>query len=162
MQPILQVLDRLVPYDGLINDIVAHIVYALKKDFHDPEFISQRRAFKIFGRANVERWRKLGLVNIYKRPGKIEYRTAELRLLQRTSQDYLNKCPVGKQTIYKGFSEETSKADASDEKQDSFKSDKSDKSRKLDKAGKSAASCKPGKTCQSGKSKKPADPDEME
>jgi hypothetical protein len=27
----------------------------------------------------------------YKRPGKVEYRTADLRLLQRTTQDYFDE-----------------------------------------------------------------------
>lgn len=45
----------------------------------------------MFGRGNVERWRKQGKVLAYKRPGKVEYRTADLRLLQRIQQDYLEK-----------------------------------------------------------------------
>jgi hypothetical protein len=43
-----------------------------------------------FGRVNVERWRREGKITPYKRPGKLEYRTADLRLLQRQSQDYLS------------------------------------------------------------------------
>ncbi len=66
-------------------------MHLLKLDAKDPEFISQNKAFEIFGRANVERWRKQGKVVAYKRPGKVEYRTADLRLLQRTQQDYLHK-----------------------------------------------------------------------
>ena len=45
----------------------------------------------MFGRGNVERWRKQGKVTAYKRPGKVEYQTADLRLLQRIQQDYLGK-----------------------------------------------------------------------
>lgn len=37
------------------------------------------------------KWRKQGKVLAYKRPGKVEYRTADLRLLQRIQQDYLEK-----------------------------------------------------------------------
>ena len=44
----------------------------------------------MFGRRNVERWRRQGKVTYYKRPGKVEYRTADLRLLQRTVQDYFD------------------------------------------------------------------------
>ena len=61
----------------------------LKNDAYDPEFISQNKAFQVFGRANVERWRKQGKVKAYKRPGKVEYRTADLRRQQRIQQDYL-------------------------------------------------------------------------
>ena len=82
--------DKLIPYDAFLNDVAAKIVSMLKADSDDPEFVSQRMALKMFGRANVERWRRNGKVNIYKRPGKVEYRTADLRLLQRVEQDYFD------------------------------------------------------------------------
>lgn len=93
---ILQFLDHLIPYDTFLNDLAAHIVKLLKSDNNDPEFISQRKAYQMFGRRNVERWRRQGKVTCYKRPGKVEYRTADLRFLQRTVQDYFD-CKV-KQT----------------------------------------------------------------
>ena len=74
----LQVLDRLIPYDAFLNDLAARIVGMIKADSNDPEFVCQRKAYKLFGRRNVERW-----------PGKVEYKTSDLRLLQRTVQDYL-------------------------------------------------------------------------
>ena len=55
----------------------------------DPEVISQREAYRIFGRGNVDRWRRQGRISPCKRPGNVEYLTRELRLLQRTQQDYL-------------------------------------------------------------------------
>lgn len=84
----LQFLDHLIPYDTFLNDVAARVVSMLKTDKEDPEFVSQRKAYEMFGRRNVERWRKQGKVEPCKRPGKLEYRTAELRLLQRTVQDY--------------------------------------------------------------------------
>lgn len=72
----MQFLDRLIPYDIFLNDLAARIVKILKSDNNDPEFISQRKAYEIFGRRNVERWRRMGKVVAYKRPGKVEYRTA--------------------------------------------------------------------------------------
>lgn len=80
--------DKCVRYDTFLNDVAARVVHLLKQDANDPDFISQNKAFAMFGRGNVERWRKQGKVTVYKRPGKIEYRTADLRLLQRTQQDY--------------------------------------------------------------------------
>lgn len=80
--------DRLIPYEKFLNDIAAHVVKFLKNDSGDPEYISQRKAFAMFGRRNVERWKKQGKIKPCKRPGKVEYKTAELRLLQRTVQDY--------------------------------------------------------------------------
>ena len=81
----LQFSDHLVPYEMFIKDLASQIVRLLKEDSNDPEFISQRKAFELFGRANVERWKRLGLVHAYK--------TADLRFLQRCPQDYLKVAP---------------------------------------------------------------------
>ena len=84
----LQFLDHLIPYDTFLNDVAARVVRMLKTDKDDPEYVSQRKAYEMFGRRNVERWRKQGKVEPCKRPGRVEYRTADLRLLQRVTQDY--------------------------------------------------------------------------
>lgn len=83
--------DITVSYRTFLRDLSANIVKMLHDDRNDPEFISTRQAYSIFGRKNVERWRKAGKLQPYVRPGKMEYETAQLRLLQRTEQDYLNK-----------------------------------------------------------------------
>ena len=85
----IQFIDHEVPYDVFLNDLVNKLVQALKDTHDDPEFISQRKAYKLFGRRNVDRWRRQGKVVCYKRPGKVEYKTADLRMLQKTTQDYL-------------------------------------------------------------------------
>ena len=87
---LLQFLDHLIPYETFLNDLASRVVALLKNDNDDPEYISQRKAYEIFGRRNVERWRRQGKVEPIKRPGKVEYRTSELRMLQRTVQDYLD------------------------------------------------------------------------
>lgn len=86
----LQFADKSVPYGVFVKDVAAEVVHLLKKDDADPDYVSQRKAFEMFGRRNVERWRRKGEVSPCKRPGKVEYRTADLRLLQRTQQDYLD------------------------------------------------------------------------
>ena len=63
--PLLQFLDHLIPYDTFINDLSARIVRLLKSDSDDPEFISQRKAYELFGRRNVERWKRQGKVESY-------------------------------------------------------------------------------------------------
>lgn len=83
--------DKCVPYSDFVKDIAARVVSMLKTDNADPEYISQNKAFEMFGRGNVERWRKAGKVKPCKRPGKVEYLTAQLRLLQRTQQDYFDR-----------------------------------------------------------------------
>lgn len=81
--------DKVVTYDTFMNDLAARITSFLQNDKNEPEMISQRQAYKMFGRKNVERWRRAGKIQPYVRPGKMEYETAQLRLLQRTEQDYL-------------------------------------------------------------------------
>ena len=88
--------DRSVSYKTFIQDIAAQVVLLLKDDKNDPERISQNKAFTMFGRGNVERWRKSGRLTVCKRPGKVEYITAELRYCQRTQQDYFDTIPKGK------------------------------------------------------------------
>ena len=82
-----------VTYDRFIRDLSACIVKILKAETNDPEFVSQRKAYRMFGRRNVERWKRHGRVTSYKRPGKVEYRTADLRFLQLTEQDYFTDPP---------------------------------------------------------------------
>lgn len=89
----IQFTDHLIPYNVFLDDVAARVVKMLKSDNHDPEFISQRKAWKLFGRSNVERWKAEGKIEPIKRPGRYEFNTAELRYLQRTSQDYLKGKP---------------------------------------------------------------------
>lgn len=85
----IQFSDKVVSYDTFLNDLSARLCHLLKDEKDDPEYISQRKAYKLFGRANVDRWLKAGKVTPHKRPGKVEYNMSELRVLQHTQQDYL-------------------------------------------------------------------------
>lgn len=78
--------DGSVEYEKLVRDIAISVARLIKEDCNDPPLISQRTAFAIFGRANVERWRRRGLINPIRSPGKLEYKTAELRFLQRKNE----------------------------------------------------------------------------
>ncbi len=80
--------DKCVSYKTFINDIAAQLVKFMQTDRCDPERVSQAKAFEMFGRGNVERWRKAGRLTVYRRPGKLEYITAELRYCQRVQYDY--------------------------------------------------------------------------
>lgn len=80
--------DKTVTYDTFVHDVASSVVRMLAEIRNDPETISQRQAYAMFGRGNVNRWRKEGKIEPCKRPGKIEYRTAELRRLQHVKQDY--------------------------------------------------------------------------
>lgn len=93
MQTFIQFTDRQVPYEVFMNDLASRIVRKLKEERDDPVMMSQRQAYRHFGRANVDRWRKQGRLNVCKRPGKTEYYTAELRQQQSLSQDYFGQTP---------------------------------------------------------------------
>lgn len=83
--------DKVVSYDTFMEDLSARIVRNMQRAVSDPETVSQRQAYAIFGRANVDRWRRDGRVQPCKRPGKVEYCMADLRLLQQTQQDYFKR-----------------------------------------------------------------------
>lgn len=80
--------NRMLTYDEFMNDLAARITARLAVRRDDPEMVSQRQAYRIFGRANVERWLRQGKLHPHRRPGKVEYRTAELRAQQEKQQDY--------------------------------------------------------------------------
>ena len=84
----LDFIDKSVTYDTFIHDVATSVVRMLADTRNDPEMVSQRKAYTMFGRGNVDRWRLQGKITPYKRPGKVEYRTAELRALQQKKQDY--------------------------------------------------------------------------
>lgn len=80
--------DRMVSYETFMTDLASRIANQLKQAEADPDTISQRKAYSIFGRANVDRWRRQGRIEPCKHGGKLEYRTADLRMLQHIKQDY--------------------------------------------------------------------------
>lgn len=80
--------DKVVTYETFLDDLSARVASRLQGMAKDPEYVSTRQAYQMFGRANVERWRKQGRITPCKRPGKVEYLTAELRRQASTQQDY--------------------------------------------------------------------------
>ncbi len=67
---LIQFPDRCVSYQTFIKDLASQVALLLKSDNNDPERMSQNAAYRLFGRANVERWRKDGRLTVAKRPGK--------------------------------------------------------------------------------------------
>lgn len=82
--------DKVVTYDTFVHDLARVLTPMVKEAMKDQsEVISQRQAYKQFGQGNVKRWFKTGkLVPVAKRPGKVEYRIADLKQLQQVQQDY--------------------------------------------------------------------------
>lgn len=86
----IQFADKTVTYETFLHDFAVVLAPILKQQMEDPsEVISQNKAYKMFGQANVMRWVKnRKLVPVAKRPGKIEYRLSDLRSCQNIFQDY--------------------------------------------------------------------------
>lgn len=82
--------DKPVSYATFVRDVASEVVRQLKEQRDEPEMISQNKAYTMFGRGNVDRWRRQGKVHPCKRPGKIEYFVAELRKAQQRQQDYFD------------------------------------------------------------------------
>lgn len=82
--------DKSVTYATFVRDVASEVVRQLSAQRNDPETVSQRKAYAMFGRGNVDRWRKQGKIHPCKRPRKIEYFVAELREAQHTHQDYFD------------------------------------------------------------------------
>ena len=83
---LIQFSDKMVPYATFLDDVAFRVAEIIKDDV--PDRMSQREAYRRFGRGNVDRWRRNGLLRTYKRPGTVEYLTSELRRCQSKSQDY--------------------------------------------------------------------------
>lgn len=88
--PTLDFTDKSVPYATFVHDVASEVVRQLREQRDDPEMVSQNKAYAMFGRGNVDRWRRQGKVTPCKRPGKVEYFVTELRKAQRTQQDYFD------------------------------------------------------------------------
>lgn len=82
--PMIQFSDRTVTYATFVQDVASAVVAMMQ----EPAYVSQNEAFRRFGRRNVERWRNQNKIEPCKRPGKIEYKLADLRKLQAVKQDY--------------------------------------------------------------------------
>lgn len=81
--------DRTIPYEVFLRDVAASVVRMLSEQKDEPEFVSKRKAYGLFGRANVDRWLRNEEIIPHIRPGKVELRMADLRALQNRVQDYL-------------------------------------------------------------------------
>lgn len=81
--------DKMPTFDTFVDAVAARVAHYLKEERNDPEYMSKRCADKMFGRGNVERWIKAGKVEVSRRPGKMDLKVSDMRLCQRTEQDYL-------------------------------------------------------------------------
>lgn len=83
--------DKQIPLRTVLKMYAAELLPELMQELENPNaVISQNKAYKQFGQANVMRWvKERKLQPVAKRPGKIEYRVSDLRICQNRFQDYL-------------------------------------------------------------------------
>ena len=80
--------DRMVTYDVFMSDLASRIAEKLLRIREQPDVISQRAAYREYGKPNVQRWLRQGKLHPCKRIGKVEYFTAKIRIAQSNQQDY--------------------------------------------------------------------------
>ena len=85
-----QFLDTTVTYDQFITDLATKIALQMHQVEKGQLEISQAQAYKMFGRADVERWVKNGKIEPVRiSPGKKRYRLIDLQKLADVQQNYL-------------------------------------------------------------------------
>ena len=85
-----QFLDTTVTYDQFITDLATKIALKMHQVEKGQLEISQAQAYKMFGRADVERWVRSGnLEPVRISPGKKRYRLIDLQKLASIQQNYL-------------------------------------------------------------------------
>lgn len=82
--------DKSVTYDHFITELATKIAVKMHQIEKGKLEISQSQAFKMFGRADFERWIKNGkLVPSRISPGKKRYKLVDLQKLASIQQNYL-------------------------------------------------------------------------
>ena len=81
--------DKVVTYETFVSDVATRVAAALMRAKNLPSYISQRKAFEMYGKANVLRWTEKRMIEPRRTPGRLEYEVARLDELQCRIQDYL-------------------------------------------------------------------------
>ena len=82
--------DKSVTYTDFIRDLAPELAMKLHQIEKGQLEISQAQAFRMFGRADVERWIKNGKITPCRiSPGKKRYKLVELQKLANVQQNYL-------------------------------------------------------------------------
>lgn len=86
----LQFFDKSVTFEQFVNDLATRIALKMVQIEKGQLEISQAKAYKMFGRADVERWIKSGKLQPCRvSPGKKRYKLTDLQKLASIQQNYL-------------------------------------------------------------------------
>lgn len=84
--------DKSVTYDKFLDELATRLAVRLHLVEKCNGVISQRQAYKMFGRADVDRWIRSGKLKPTRiSPGKILYSIVDLYKLAKIKQNYLIK-----------------------------------------------------------------------
>ena len=86
----IQFIDKTVTFEQFVDALATKVALRIHQVEKGQLEISQAQAFKLFGRADVERWVKNGkLVPSRISPGKKRYKLVDLQKLASIRQNYL-------------------------------------------------------------------------
>lgn len=86
----LQFVDRTVTFDQFVDSLATKVALRIHQIEKGQLEISQSQAYKLFGRADVERWVKNGKLHPVRiSPGKKRYSLIDLQKLANIQQNYL-------------------------------------------------------------------------
>ena len=86
----IQFIDKTVTFEQFVDALATKVALRMHQVEKGQLEISQAQAFKLFGRADVERWVKNGkLVPSRISPGKKRYKLVDLQKLASIQQNYL-------------------------------------------------------------------------
>ncbi|MBR0048546.1 MAG: hypothetical protein IJP74_04390 [Prevotella sp.] len=86
----IQFIDKTVTFEQFVDALATKVALRIHQVEKGQLEISQAQAFKLFGRADVERWVKNGkLVPSRISPGKKRYKLVDLQKLASIQQNYL-------------------------------------------------------------------------
>ena len=86
----LQFIDRTVTFDQFVDSLATKVALRMHQVEKGQLEISQAQAYRMFGRADVDRWVKNGkLKPVRISPGKKRYRLVDLQELATIQQNYI-------------------------------------------------------------------------
>lgn len=82
--------DKSITYSQFIDELATRLALKIHQVEKGQLEISQAKAFKMFGRGDVERWKKSGALQPSRiSPGIIRYKLIDLQKLANVKQNYL-------------------------------------------------------------------------
>lgn len=87
---VLQFTDKAVTFDQFVDTLATKVALRIHQIEKGQFEVSQTQAYKMFGKADVQRWIKNGkLEPVRISPGKKRYRLIDLQQLAKIQQNYL-------------------------------------------------------------------------